>query len=370
MNRRLWMTATLVVSSLALSGAALAQQALRTGKIGVIVQMSGVSADFGVGTQHAIEIAKQELNDKRVANLQVFYEDHQQQPQLALVGFEKLVDRNDVTAVIANASPVILALAPVAEERKKLLYNFAGVSPKLRSLNRWVVNGAALSDIDGSELALYMVKKLGLKTAAVIHVDDQFGTSVAEYFRKAFKDAGGKIVDVQTNAVGALDMRTQLLKIKSANPEALVILNNIPEEGYTVAQAREIGLNAKIFSNAFMMDPQNVKVAGAAINGVRGVSLQFDPERSPLAKEFVTKFRQRAGRDPSITDALAYDGARLLGEAIQKVGNDPRAVRDYIIKVKDWPGAIGKINFDADGNVQLGVSYYEFVNGKPVFGNP
>jgi len=370
MDRWLWAAAVLPLFSLLGCGAAAGQPALKTGKVGVIVQLSGVSGDFGVGVQHAVEIAKQELSDNRVVNLEVFYEDHQQQPQLALVGFEKLVDRNDVVAVIANASPVILALAPVAEERRRLVYNFAGVSPKLRSLNRWVINGAALSDRDGLELANYMVKKLGLKTAAVIHVDDQFGTSVAEYFQNAFKEAGGKIVDVESNPVGALDLRTQLLKIKSTNPDALVILNNIPEEGYTVAQAREIGLNAKIFSNTFMMDPQNVKAAGAAINGVRGMSLQFDPDRSPLAKEFSTKFSKRAGRPPAITDVLAYDGARLIGEAIQKVGNDPRAVRDYIVKVKDWPGAIGKINFDADGNILLEMSRYEFVNGKPVFSNP
>jgi branched-chain amino acid transport system substrate-binding protein len=300
MNRRSCIAAVLAALSMTLAAGALAQQGLKTGKVGVIVQLSGVSADFGVGVQHAVEIAKQELAEKGIVNLQVSYEDHQQQAQLALVGFEKLVDRNDVSVVIANASPVILALAPVAEERKRLVYNFAGVSPKLRGLSRWVINGAALSDLDGNELANYMVKSLGIKTAAVIHVDDQFGTSVAEYFQNAFKKAGGKIVDVQTNPVGALDLRTQLLKIKNANPEALVILNNIPEEGYTVAQARELG---------------------------------------------------------------------LVGEAIQKVGNDPLAIRNYIVKVKDWPGAIGKINFDADGGILLNMSRYEFVNGKPVFGN-
>jgi branched-chain amino acid transport system substrate-binding protein len=361
--------AAVVTLSLAVSGAVFAQGGVRAAKIGVIVQLSGVSADFGTGVQHAVEIAKQELAANRIANLDVFYEDHQQQAPLALVGFEKLVDQHDVTVVLANASPVILALAPVAQERKRLVYNFAAVSPKLRGLNRWVINGTPTADKDGTELANYMVKKLGLKTAAVIHVDDQFGISVAEFFQNAFKAAGGKIVDVEINSVGAVDLRTQLLKIKSASPDALVIFNNIPEEGYTVAQAREIGLTAKIFSNVFMMDPQNVKVAGAAINGVRGVSLQFDPERSPLAREFDTKFTKRAGRAPSTSDVLAYDGARLVGEAIQKVGNDPQAVRDYIVKVKDWPGAIGKINFDADGNIQLDVSYYEFVNGKPVFAN-
>src|SRR5436190_1187739 len=110
MNRKAYFTAALTALSLALPIGAVAQQGLKTGKVGVIVQLSGVSADFGVGVQHAIEIAKQELADKGIINLQAFYEDHQQQAQLALVGFEKLVDRNDVPVIIANASPVILAL--------------------------------------------------------------------------------------------------------------------------------------------------------------------------------------------------------------------------------------------------------------------
>jgi len=362
--------AAVLTLSLAMSGTVAAQGGLKTGKIGVIVQLSGVAADFGTGVQHAVEIAKQELKDAGVVSLDVFYEDHQQQAQLALIGFEKLVDQRDVTAVLANASPVVLALAPVAAERKRLVYNFAAVSPKLRGVSSWVINGTPTADKDGRELALYIAKRLGLKTAAIIHVNDQYGVSTAEFFKQEYEAAGGKVVAIESNDSGVLDMRTQLLKIKSANPQALVNLSNIPENGYVVAQAREIGLPAKIFANQFIMDPQNLKIAGEAMNGVRGVSLQFDPERSPIAKQLNTKFTTRAGRAPSVTDALAYDGARLVGEAIAKVGNDPRAVRDYIVKVKDWPGAVGKINFDADGSIQLNVSYFEFANGKPVWTNP
>jgi hypothetical protein len=32
--------------------------------------------------------------------------------------------------------------------------------------------------------------------------------------------------------------------------------------------------------------------------------------------------------------------------------------------VKDWPGAVGKINFDADGTILLNFSQYEIVNRK------
>src|SRR4051794_35535163 len=70
MNRRSCIAAVLAALSMTLAAGALAQQGLKTGKIGVIVQLSGVSADFGVGVQHAVEIAKQELAEKGIVNLQ------------------------------------------------------------------------------------------------------------------------------------------------------------------------------------------------------------------------------------------------------------------------------------------------------------
>jgi len=369
-----FLSAALLTLSLAISGNVFGQagqqipaRGVKAGKIGVLVQMTGLSGDFGVGIQNAVEIAKQDMKDTGIINLDVFYEDHQTQPQLALVGFEKLVDQRGVTAVLANVSSVVLALGPVAAERKVLIYNFAAVSPKLRTLKPWVVTGIPTSDVDGRELALYIFKDLGLKTVGVIHVNDQYGISSAEIFEQEYKAAGGKVVASEGHDIGATDMRTELLKVKSAKPEALVVISNYIENAHAVAQAREIGLAAKIFSNNTMISAENVKVAGAALNGVRGVTYRFDPEGSPAARAFVAKFKQRAGREPVMQDVLAYDGARLIGEAMSKVGNDAKAIRDYIVGVKDWAGLIGKINFDADGLIKLDLQIFEYVDGKPVY---
>src|SRR3974390_1080978 len=123
-----------VLSSLSLTvlGAAcfprLAVASTKTGKIGVLVQLTGSSATYGIGVQHGIEIAKQELKDKGVIDLEIFYEDHQQQPQLAVQGFQKLVDVHGVRIVMANSSPINLALNPFAKEREVLIYNYNAVS--------------------------------------------------------------------------------------------------------------------------------------------------------------------------------------------------------------------------------------------------
>lgn len=352
--------------SMALGLGASAQD-LPQGKVGVIVQLSGTSAQFGLGVQKAVQVAQQDLKERSVIDLTVHYEDHQQQAQLGLLGFEKLVDNYDVPVVIANASPVVLAIGPAAADREVLVYNFAAVSPRIRELAPWVVTGTPTAERDAVELASYMYNELNLRNPAIIHVNDQNGVTFTEAFSNAFTSHGGKIAAVEMNEQAAVDMRTQLIKIKNANADALVILSNIPEGGYIAAQAKELGLNLPLFSNTFIMDPENFRVGGGALNGLRGVTLAFVPDAHPNTAEFAKKFEVLAGRAPSVTEALAYDGTMLVGEAIAKVGEDPAAIREYIVSVKDWDATTGKFNFDKDGMVELGMSKFEIVDGKPVF---
>lgn len=352
-----------LLAAFALPEASPAQE--KKGKLGIIVQLTGSSATYGIGIQHAVEIARQEMKDAGLIDIETYYEDHQQQPQLAVQGLQKLADTQDIKLILANSSPINLAMNPFAAERGILIYNYNAVSPALRALAPWIINGNPLADVDGKKLAEYMIAQ-GHKTAGVISQNSEFGEAVSAAFNRFYEEAGGKVVAHEVSDERVFDMRTQLLKIKDANPQALVIFLNIPENGYTVAQAREIGLNAQIYSNQFILSPDNFKVAGDAMNGVKGVSPKFDPE-APNAKGFADKFNAAAGRPPQASDAFAYDGARMIGEAIAAVGEDPKAVREYILKLKDWPGAVGNYNFDADGVADLPFQFYEVKDQKAVF---
>lgn len=361
--------AAALCGALAFSGGAAAQGA-DSGSIGVLVQLTGVSGEFGVQVQHAVDIAVQDLKDEGVVDLSVYFEDHQLQPQLALAGFEKLIDAHDVTAVMSNGSSILLAIGPAANERERLILNIAGVTPKLRALKPWVVNIIPTADVDGRELAKFVYTTSGLKTAAGIHVNAEYGIDSMAVFAREYEALGGEIVATESHATGVVDMRTQLLKIKSVNPEAMVIFSNEGENAHIVAQAREIGMEAQLFGTNFMLREVHFEIAGEAMNGLKGVSFRFDPDATPEAREFVGKYEAAYGRAPDLSAVLAYDGARLLGEAISKVGGDPAAVREYIVSVEDWPGTIGKINFDEDGTILLDFSQYEIVDGEVVYTMP
>ena len=362
-ERRTAVLSLLALGVFTLPNVALAQ--MKTGKLGVIVQLTGSSATYGIGVQQAVEIAKQELKEKGVIDLTISYEDHQQMPQLAVQGFQKLADAQGVKVILANASPIVLAIAPFAKERQILVYNYNAVSPALRALAPWVVNGNPLADVDGAILAKYIISQ-GQKTVGVISQNSEFGEAVSASFIKAYEAAGGKVVAKEVSDERVFDMRTQLLKIKGAQPQGLVVFLNIPENGYTVAQAKEIGLNAQIYANQFLLSPDNYKVAGDAMNGAKGVSPKFDIQ-APNAKAFAEKFQKIAGRAPQPSEGFAYDGTRLIGEAMAAVGEDPQKIRSHIMAVSNWPGAVGPYKFDKDGVADLPFEYYIIKDQKPVF---
>jgi hypothetical protein len=56
-----------------------------------------------------------------------------------------------------------------------------------------------------------------------------------------------------------------------------------------------------------------------------------------------------------------------VGEAMSKVGSDPKAVRDYIVSVKDWPGVSSSFNFDESGILKVDLTPFEIVDGKATF---
>src|SRR5690606_8430681 len=94
----------------------------------------------------------------------------------------------------------------------------------------------------------------------------------------------------------------------------------------------------------------------------------------PKVAKWVTDFTSRAGGDsPSNTDVLMYDTIFLLKQCIDSGGvsnqedslaEDRTAIRDCVQNVKDFPGIVGPINFNQDGDAVLPPTVLEAHNSK------
>jgi branched-chain amino acid transport system substrate-binding protein len=68
------------------------------------------------------------------------------------------------------------------------------------------------------------------------------------------------------------------------------------------------------------------------------------------ARAFVKEYRELYKDDPDVDAALAYDGARLLFEAVRraKEGLTGARVRDELTQIKRFPGLTGSVSFGED----------------------
>jgi branched-chain amino acid transport system substrate-binding protein len=76
-------------------------------------------------------------------------------------------------------------------------------------------------------------------------------------------------------------------------------------------------------------------------------------DQDDAGRRFAANFKTRYGVTPDANAAMAYDAAMLLVKAIEAVGPDRAAIREYMTKVKGnaaFQGVTGQIRFRPDGD--------------------
>ena len=198
-----------------------------------------------------------------------------------------------------------------------------------------------------------MLKANGVKTAAVIYVDDLFGLENYAALKVALQGSGINLVEDKSYPGGVKDLSPVLRSIKEKNPDAFIGFTYPPDTILASRQAKEIGFNPKFFyasvGTAFQLY-RNVMQAGA--EGVLGMG-SWNSKTTPAAKAYfdahVKKFG--AAKEPDRwASGHCWAGLEILTAAVAKVGLDRKAIRDYVATT-EHNTIIGKVKFNGSENV-------------------
>ncbi len=198
-----------------------------------------------------------------------------------------------------------------------------------------------------------MLKGNGVKSAAVIYVDDLFGLENYAALKVALQGTGINIVEDKSYPLGVKDLGPVLRSMKDKNPDAFIGLTYPPDTILASRQAKEIGFNPKYFygsvGTAFQLY-RNVMKEGA--EGVLGMG-SWNTKTSPAAKAYfdahVKKFG--AAKEPDRwASGATWAGLEILTAAVAKVGLERKAIRDYVAG-NEHSTIVGKIKFSGSENV-------------------
>ncbi len=352
MSKNLWLGlgAVVIVAAVIWFGVATKKAPTETGpiRIGASLPLTGEAASLGEQTKAGIELAQKEINDAGGIGgrqVEVIFEDDKCAKDGADV-FNKLVSLDKVAAIIG---PLCSSAAgpglPIAQANHVPTVFWAS-APGLTKAGEYVFRTYPSDAFQGKFAAEYIYNTLGKHKAAVLYVNNDYGKGLSDVFAARFKELGGEVVENEGVTQTATDMRTELSKIKAADPEALYMALYPGSGVVAVKQAKAIGLSAVRFGGD-ALDLKEFTSVPEAEGAMYSVGKFNQPEA------FATKLKQGTGTDINIYSVLGYDAFRLLASVISSVGTDSQKVRDALAAVNYTEGvALSEISFDADRDLK------------------
>jgi len=337
-------------------------------KIGFIGPLTGDAASIGEQEVLAIEIARDEVNAAGGVNgkqIEVIFEDGQCNPQSAVNAANKLINVDKVSLIIgAGCSSETLAVAPLAEQAKVLLFSPVSTNPKITDAGDYVFRNVPSDSFQGVFAAEYLKNVLGKSKVALLKCLSDWCLGVNDAFKKKFQELGGQIVAEESYQQDSRDLRTQLTKIKTAAPEVIYFVGYTEASIAGIRQAKELGLAATIFGADAWSDPKIWSELGRTADG----AMYSEPANKTLPESFVAEMNRRSGgKEINVYAPRAYDAFKILASLIAEKGVNSTAIKNALYNLKNYQGIADNYTFDRNGDV-TGASYAvkRVENGKVV----
>jgi len=341
--------------------------------IGEFGAMTGGTATFGQSTHKGVMLAVEEANDGGGIlgrKIKVITEDDQGKPEEAQTAVTKLINKDRVSAILGEvASSNSLAAAPVAQQNRIPMVTPASTNPKVTQVGDYIFRMCFIDPFQGRVMAKFARNTLKLDKVAILRdIKSDYSMGLADYFIKAFTEAGGTIVADESYSAGDKDFSAQLTSLKDKNPPAIFVPGYYTEVGLIARQARKLGVHSVLMGGDGWDSEKLWEIGGDALNGGYFSNHYSVDNPSPMIQGFVTSFKNRWHETPDAMAALGYDATKILIDAIRRAGSDdPKAIRDSLATTRGFSGITGNITLDPNRDAIKAAVVLEVHDGKFVY---
>ena len=324
-NMLCWARCVLAAMLLFATGSALAQA---TVKIGVVAEFSGPFADYGAqivgGMKAYLKLNGDVYAGKKIELL--IRDTTGAAPDIAKRLEQELITRDQVDLLAGfGLTPNALAVAPVSAEAKKPMVIMNAATSVITTRSPYIARVSHTLPQDTQPIAQWAAKN-GIKRAFTLVSDFGPGVDAETTFIKAFKAAGGEIVDsVRTPLVNA-DFAPFLQRVKDTRPQAVFVF--LPPGSQTIAFIKgyeERGLKQagiRIIATGDLTDDGVLQAMGEPTLGLITSFHYSAAHDSPENKAFLKAYVEANGTKlrPNFMACAGYDGMAAIAEALKKTG--------------------------------------------------
>ncbi|HZV69332.1 MAG TPA: ABC transporter substrate-binding protein [Saprospiraceae bacterium] len=328
-------------------------------RIGAIIPLTGEVATYGESLKKGFEMAV----DEDSVRFEIIYEDSKADKNTGISAINKLISSDIVKFIFSDAtSGVTLAIAPIAEKNKVILFDAIATSDAIIKSGDYVFRNAPSNFKQATKAVTFIIKDLNVRDIAIIYNQTDYGINLSEKFKSELDSLNIIPVFEASYQDGTVDFKTMLSNLKSSGAKTVFVPGNYEETANILKQARQIGITIPFVGTDGAYSPKLIEIAGSASDNFYLTMMGVD-ESSEMYQNYVLKYRSKYHTEPDVFSSYGYEAAKILFSSIKIAGYNSEKVKEYLYS-NTFPSLTGKLNFDQDGEVIRDYVILKVINGS------
>jgi len=282
--------------------------------VGVVLPLTGPASGLGIPMKNQIALWPKTIAGE---NLKVVVLDDATDPTTGVKDAQRLVTEDKVDVIVGSAAtPVAIPMADVAAESGtvQLAASPAGLPP---GKDKWTFRLPQSNDVMAYAVVQHM-KSQKVKTIGFLGYTDAYGELWLKALTAEAEKNGMKIVAAERFGRADTSVTAQVLKLTSANPDAILIVASGSGAGMPQKAVMERGYKGKVYQTHAAATQDLMRTAGKDAEGTYVVSgpatvAEQLPDNHPSKKaavDFVQQYEKAYG--PGSRNQFAGHGADAL----------------------------------------------------------
>lgn len=367
--------------------------------VGVMLPMTGRYSSFGNLVRRGMELAQQ-IHNGGDDPVRFIFVDTGGDPGRSAQLVSELANRERVMAITGPLTGATAAAAAEKAQQERVPLLTLSQRQGLPETGEFVFRNSLTARLQARALARYAVEEQGMSAFGVLYPENRLGRELTELFAEEVLKRGGLVVTRESYDEKATDFGRQIRLLKGEDPDAPEadteslrgeeLLEDLfrPDEPdfppvdfdalFIPDYAERIALIAPQLAYYGIEDvpllgingwnsPELIRAGGKYVEDAVFVDGFYRYSTYPFVQEFVNRYFEQYGEEPTIMEAQGFDAANILIGLINKSDVVTReGLRRELSRLENYPGVTGATSFDPQGDADKVLFLLQVQNGNIV----
>ena len=270
-------------------------------------------------------------------------------PSRTKVIVKQFIERDKVFAIAnpVGSAPTAAVIDYIVKKKNvPLIGAVTGAAKNVNYPSKYVFPLYPSYFLEGQQLIRFAAEELGAKTVSLLYQNDPSGKTHIKGIKSVLKKYGVKLVASEPYEKDELDVSSQVIKIKNANPD-VHLCSCAPEHlAKFFTERQKLGWNVPVEVVFFGQSSKVIELAGKeAVDGAYFTTIfRKTDSADPKMKQFVRLLKKyHPNEEPDAIHMWGYAGAQVVTEAFSRMGRD-NITRDRFVEtmesIRGWRGSL------------------------------